>query len=62
VTAGIEFGARVARVASPVPGVAYELNTPDGEIRTGVTDAQGRVSESGIAAGTCAIRFVSNAA
>jgi hypothetical protein len=46
----------------PVPGIAYELNTPDGEIRTGVTDAQGRVNERGIASGTCSIRFVSSAA
>lgn len=46
----------------PVPGIAYELNTPDGEIRTGVTDSQGRVRESGIANGTCAIRFMSSAA
>lgn len=46
----------------PVPGIAYELNTPDGEIRTGVTDAQGRVHESAIATGTCAIRFMPTAA
>ena len=46
----------------PLAGIAYELDTPDGEIRTGKTDAQGRVRESGIAKGTCAIRFTSNAA
>lgn len=46
----------------PMSGIAYELDTPDGEVRTGVTDAQGRVRESGIAKGTCAIRFTSTAA
>ncbi len=46
----------------PMAGVAYELDTPDGEVRTGKTDAQGRVRESGIAKGTCAIRFISSAA
>lgn len=46
----------------PVPGIAYELSTPDGDIRTGVTDDQGRVHESAIATGTCAIRFMPTAA
>lgn len=46
----------------PVPGIAYELSTADGEIRTGVTDADGRVHEPSIASGACAIRFTTRAA
>jgi uncharacterized protein involved in type VI secretion and phage assembly len=41
----------------PVSGVAYRLELPDGTIKTGVTDQNGKVRYDGIEAGECKVSF-----
>jgi len=41
----------------PVAGVAYHLELPDGTIKTGVTDENGKVRYDGIEPGECKVSF-----
>jgi hypothetical protein len=41
----------------PVAGEAYELTLPDGAVRSGTLDGDGRATERGIDAGTCTVKF-----
>lgn len=42
----------------PVPGEAYEIELPDGRIRRGRLDVEGKARVDGIArAGACKVRF-----
>lgn len=41
----------------PVAGEPFEITTPDGKIKTGATDTQGRAHVGNIPEGTCQIRF-----
>ena len=41
----------------PVAGVAYRLELPDGVVKVGVTDAQGKVRYDGIEPGECKVSF-----
>lgn len=41
----------------PIPGEPYEIITPDGKTRRGVTDSNGRARITNIAPGQCQVRF-----
>lgn len=43
---------------APVPGQLYKIRLPDHSVRTGRTDAEGRVRFDAITAGQAAISFV----
>ena len=47
----------VDEVGNPIAGERYEITTPDGKIRRGTTDANGRAHEGGLLPGQCQIAF-----
>jgi uncharacterized Zn-binding protein involved in type VI secretion len=42
---------------NPMSNVKYEITLPDGSVRKGVTDDQGKVSISGVTPGICQVSF-----
>ena len=42
---------------NPVAGEAYELTLPDGAVRSGTLNGDGKAEERGIDPGTCKVRF-----
>ena len=47
----------VDELDQPIAGESYEITTPDGKVRRGATDANGRARENNLQAGECQIRF-----
>ncbi len=47
----------VDEFGDPIPGQKYEITTPDGVIKKGTTDANGKAKVSGIDPGECEIKF-----
>ncbi len=47
----------VDEAGQPVTGEPFEVTTPDGKVKHGVTDANGQARIEGIAPGTCQIKF-----
>lgn len=41
----------------PVPDRAYRIELPDGRVRTGTLDREGRAREDGLVPGTCKVSF-----